>query len=77
MPLLRYTFVFESPRQFVNNEKHGWDDEDSQSLVIEADDESTAHAWDHNVSEAFLKRLFKEDRAVELPWTSSMAVLCA
>ncbi len=56
-----YKFGFESPRQFRNNAAHGWDDEDSQGVLIDAPDEAAALAWGQEVSERFIKLLFKDE----------------
>jgi hypothetical protein len=60
MPLYLYQFGFESPRQFRNNDAHGWDDEDSQGVLIEADNEASALAWGQEISERFIQLLFKD-----------------
>ena len=61
MAAFLYRFGYESPRQLRNNDAHGWDDEDSQWLVIEADTEADALAWGHEVSERFLRLLFHDN----------------
>jgi hypothetical protein len=61
MPLYLYRFGFESPRQFRHNEAHGWDDEDSQGVFIEANDEASALRWGQEISEQFIKLLFKDN----------------
>jgi hypothetical protein len=62
VPTFHYGFGFESPRQARNNAAHGWDDEDSQAVLIDADDEASALAWGHEISERFIKILFRDDR---------------
>jgi hypothetical protein len=62
MPLYLYRFGFESPRQLRDNAAHGWDDEDSQGVLIEAPDEAAALAWGQEVSERFVQLLFKDER---------------
>ena len=57
-----YILGFESPRQLRNNDSHGWDDEDSQRVLIDAPDEAAALAWGREISERFLKLLFEDDR---------------
>lgn len=54
-----YSFGYETPRQWKANEEHGWDDESSASLWIEADDEASAMNWGAEVSEAAVRRLFE------------------
>jgi hypothetical protein len=61
MPLYLYRFGFESPRQLRNNDSHGWDDEDSQGILIEADNEASALAWGQEISERFFQHLFKNE----------------
>ena len=61
MPFYQYGFGFESPRQFHNNAVHGWDDEDSQGVLIEAEDEAEALAWGQEISERFIKLLFSDE----------------
>lgn len=61
MPVYLYRFGFESPRQFRNNAAHGWDDEDSQGVLIDAPDEAAAFAWGQEVSERFIQLMFKDD----------------
>jgi hypothetical protein len=61
MALYRYIFGYESPRQLRNNDKHGRDDEDSWGLFIDANNEAEALAWGHEVSERFLKLLFRDN----------------
>jgi hypothetical protein len=57
-----YTFGFESPRQARNNARSlYWDDEDSQRVLIDADDEAAALAWGHEISERFMKLLYRDD----------------
>jgi hypothetical protein len=58
MPTFLYIFGFESPRQSRNNTDLGWDDEDSQGVLIDACDEAAALAWGREISERFIKLLF-------------------
>jgi hypothetical protein len=61
MPVYLYRFGFESPTQFRNNASYGWDDEDSQGVLIEAGDEAAALAWGQAISERFIQLLFHDD----------------
>ncbi len=78
MPTFRYIFGFESPRQFHNNNQHGWDDEDSKALLIDADDEATALAWGQEISERFIQLLYRDEslswrQASYANWTEAPA----
>ncbi|MFT3881815.1 MAG: hypothetical protein QM703_19415 [Gemmatales bacterium] len=61
MPCFQFGFGFESPRQFHNNAAHGWDDENSQEVLILADDEASAIRWGREISERFIQLLFKDE----------------
>jgi hypothetical protein len=61
MAIYLYRFGFESPNQFRNNAAHGWDDEDSQGVLIEAADEASALAWGREISERFIQLLFQDE----------------
>lgn len=61
MALFIYSFGYETPLQFRNNNQFGWDDEDRRAVAIEAEDERSALEWGNQVAEAFLKKLFGDD----------------
>lgn len=61
MPYL-YVFGFCTPTQWANNEKHGWDDEDSYAFFIDAPTQADALEWGRHLSERFVSGLF--ERAV-------------
>lgn len=63
MPTFPYCFGFETPRQRINNARHGWDDENSEGVLIEGIDEQAALAWGDEIAEHFTKLLFN-DQAV-------------
>jgi hypothetical protein len=65
MPLYLYVFGFESPWQLRNNDAQGWDHEDSQGVLIDAADEAAALAWGQEISERFIKLLFRNQ---EISW---------
>lgn len=67
MPAYLYGFGFECPRQSRNNAALGYDDEDSQAVLIDANDEASALAWGETISEAFIKVLFCDD---QISWRS-------
>ena len=54
-----YVFSFCTPTQWINNDKHGWDDEDSYVLFINAASENDALEWGREISERFVTRLFE------------------
>ena len=62
MPAFLYTFGFESPRQTRNNRRFEWDDEDSQEILIDAPDEAAALVWGREISERFIKLLFRDEK---------------
>lgn len=62
-----YGFGFETPRQWVLNRQHGWDDEDSALIIIRAESADAAYAWGREVAEASVRRLFERAHARELP----------
>ena len=64
MPTYMYRFGFESPLQARNNERYGWDDEDSQAVLIDANDEEAALAWGQAVSEQFIRLLYRDESVI-------------
>jgi hypothetical protein len=62
MPTFLYRFGYEFPEQMRQNDLHGWDDEDSQGVLIDAENEDAALAWGQEISERFVKLLFADDR---------------
>ena len=60
MPRYLYRFGFSSPEQWAANEKHGWDDEDSEALFVVAESSEEALAWGQEVSEEFQRRMFRD-----------------
>jgi hypothetical protein len=69
MPSFQYSFGFESPMQLINNASFGWDDEDSQAVVIDADDENAALTWGRAIAERFFQLLQGRDTPT---WASFM-----
>ena len=53
-----YIFGYETPRQRRNNATHGWDDEDSHGVLIDAPDESSALAWGDQIAQRYISVLF-------------------
>ena len=52
-----YIFGYETPRQRRNNDAHGWDDENSHGVVIEAPDSAAAIRWGEQISQRYVARL--------------------
>ncbi len=55
-----YRFGFEFPAQRLANDKYGWDDEDSYSFFVEAENPERALEWAREVSEAFCHYMYRE-----------------
>ncbi len=53
-----YIFGYETPAQRKNNVAFGWDDEDSDALVITAENAEKALEWGHAVSKRYVSVLF-------------------
>lgn len=53
-----FAFGYETPTQHRNNEAHGWDDEDSHAVFIDAPDGDAAMAWGREIAESFVERLW-------------------
>jgi len=58
MPEFLYRFGYETPEQAKANAAHGWDDECSEAVFIEADSPSQALEWGREISERFVRRLY-------------------
>lgn len=61
MPSFIYCFGYETPRQARNNERCGWDDENSYGLTIEADSEDNTMRWGREEAERFIKLLHRDE----------------
>ena len=63
----KYLFCFGYcfPEQWIQNELHGWDDEDSIGFFVIAPNREAALAWGREVAEGFVTHLFAESEA----WT--------
>lgn len=59
MTVFLFMFGFETPAQHRNNRANGWDDEDSQSIFIEAVDAETALAWGRQIAENYVRHLWR------------------
>ena len=66
VPEFLYIFGYESPRQRRNNSAHGWDDEDSHGVVIDALDADAALAWGDRIAQRYVALLHN---APEVEWT--------
>ncbi len=60
MPRYLYIFGFSTPEQIEAFEKHGWDDEDSEAVLIEAESEQAALTWGLQISQQFVRSNFGE-----------------
>jgi hypothetical protein len=59
MPAFLFVFGYETPAQHRNNAEHGWDDEDSDSVLIDAPNAEAALTWGREVAERFVRDLRK------------------
>lgn len=68
-----FRFGYCTPAQWSANDAHGWDDESSSSIFVEADSPETALAWGESVAEHFVQELFvAAGRAENMPgWRAS------
>jgi hypothetical protein len=55
-----YIFGFEGPLQRLQNERHGWDHEDSYAFFVLAESPEEALEWGREVSEAFCRYIYQE-----------------
>jgi hypothetical protein len=58
MPQYLYMFGYCTPGQIEAFDKHGYDDEDSEAVFIEAQSEPDALAWGCEISREFIQRLY-------------------
>lgn len=72
---MKYLFCFgyETPDQYENNRFHGWDDEDSQAIWIEANSRDEAMAVGLRLARAFVENQYT-DRNLPMPfeWNDKM-----
>jgi hypothetical protein len=66
-----YVFGYETPEQAKANPAHGWDDEDSEAVFIEAESAAVALDWGRQISEHFIRQLYHCDDASW--WRTSFA----
>ena len=57
VPEFLYIFGYETPRQRRNNAAHGWDDEDSHGVLIDAPDPDTALRWGDRIAQRYVAKL--------------------
>lgn len=57
MPKFVFQFGYETPEQEAANALHGWDDEDSQWVIIDAADEESALRWGCEIAERFVDQM--------------------
>lgn len=68
---MKYLFCFgyETPDQFENNRLHGWDDEDSQAVWVEAGSKDEAMAAGYRYAQSFIQRSYLEaGRKIPFEW---------
>jgi hypothetical protein len=81
-----FRFGYETPRQTIANAKHGWDDEDSNYVVIDAPNETEAIEWGRELAERFVHSLSGDswktgnfahwvELLSECPWAAGRAVM--
>ncbi|HBF67232.1 MAG TPA: hypothetical protein DDW36_02290 [Candidatus Magasanikbacteria bacterium] len=58
-----YIFGYETPPQFVDNNKFGCDYEDSSRFLIHAQDKDKAQAWGDILAKSYVEDLFKSAHA--------------
>jgi hypothetical protein len=63
-----YGFGFETPEQWLANRQHGWDDEDSATIIIHAENADAARAWGREIAAVSVRRLFEHAQSQE--WSS-------
>lgn len=52
VPEFLYIFGYETPRQRRNNAAHGWDDEDSHGVVVDAPNAEAALCWADKIAQS-------------------------
>jgi hypothetical protein len=52
-----FRFGYETAQQVAANALHGWDDEDSNYIVIDATDEAEALEWGREIAEEYVNSL--------------------
>lgn len=57
VPEFLYIFGYETPRQRRNNAAHGWHDEDSRGVLIDASDAGAALCWGDHIAEKYVSQL--------------------
>lgn len=55
-----FRFGYSTPKQFINNEKYGWEDEDSEAVYILAENAEQALQCGYDIADAFLRMLFAD-----------------
>lgn len=58
MPEYLYIFGYETPKQAKANAAHGWDDENSEAVFIEAESAEAALDWGRQISERFIRQIY-------------------
>lgn len=63
-----YSFGYETPNQSKLNIEYGWDDEDSESIIILSESADQALIWGEEISERFIKLLYMD---INISWKQS------
>jgi hypothetical protein len=67
-----FCFGYCNPRQWTDNEAHGWDDESSSAFLVAADSEAAALARGIELAESALTQLFTSEGWEDPPsWTEA------
>jgi hypothetical protein len=72
---MKYLFCFgyETPDQYENNRLHGWDDEDSHAVWIEADTKEDAMAEGLRFARDFIEKQFAyAHRQMPFEWCDNL-----
>lgn len=65
-----FCFGYQTPTQFVNNAKNGWDDENSAAIWIMAASDEAATEWGRLVAESFVSHLFERTDEDGYSWAN-------
>lgn len=65
VPEFLYIFGYETSRQHRNNAAHGWDDEESHGVLIDAPDADAALRWGNRIAQRYVAELH---RLPEVDW---------
>jgi hypothetical protein len=64
-----YGFSYETPRQYINNRRQGWDDEDFMEIVVESDTDQEALEWGQTVATELMRILYEScNESIQYRW---------